>query len=88
MQFNQLSEWFPQVVVCLCWQVGGGKWHLPAPFFLEETPCDPYLSRHALEMSKSLSLLSAPGSFQIAGFILYLHGLFVCCLFTGGDPAS
>lgn len=61
---------------------------MPAPLFLERTPCDSYLSRPCSEMSKSLSCLPAPGSFQITGFILYLHGLFVCCLFMGGDSAS
>lgn len=48
-----------------------------ALLFLEGSPHDLCLSGPCCEMSKSLSLPSAPGVFQTANFMLYLHGLFV-----------
>ena len=53
------------------------KWCLPAPLFLERSPCVPILSGQHSEISKSFCLPSVPSVFQIAGSMLYLHGLFV-----------
>ena len=55
----------------------GGKWHLPAALFLEGSPHDPCLSGPCSEMRKPVPLPSAPGIYQTAGSILYLHRMFV-----------
>ena len=53
-----------------------GKWHLPAPLFLEDSPRDLWPSRTGSEISKQLSLSHAPGVFQTAVSMLFLHRLF------------
>ena len=56
----------------------GGKWHLPAPLFLEWSPCNPYVSRPCSEMSKSLCLLSVLISFSNSWFYK-VSAQDICC---------
>ena len=52
----------------------GGKWPLPAPLFLEESPRDLCPSRMCSEIRKHPSLLYAPCVFKL---------LFLCCTSEG-----
>lgn len=78
-------SWCPQMAIVYA-EGGRGKWCLPAPLFLQGSPLDPCLSGSCSEISKSLSLLSAPGGSQTAGSMLDLHSHLICCLFKGGIP--
>ena len=59
----------------------GGKWHLPALFFLEKSPNDPCPLSTCPERSKQMSLPYTPGVYQTATFLLYLHRAVGCAIF-------
>lgn len=55
----------------VCWVVGGGKWCLPAPLFLEGSPCGDCLSGHAPRWADHSHSCLFPVSFKF---------LVLCCI--------
>lgn len=67
--------WFLQVSLCLDWGSKGGKWCLPtevSPWSMPPSTCS--------EITKHISLLYTPGTFQTAASMLYLSKAVSCAV--------